>query len=149
MKLSTAESKWLKAAVHRQGKSSIILIITHICLWPEKDPIWLWGIKGKCQTCSFEFDLFFCTETQPSFVIRWWYPHSCCQLHEDDLPVSPWSKILDGRSWSYFDIYFAPFQHLNATLITPRLMILPSLRQWLLADLHWFFGQNMTSKGQT
>ena len=57
------------------------------------------------------------------------------------------SKILDRRSWSYLDI--APFPHTNATIITHRLMILPSLRQWLLADLHCFLGQNMTCKDQT
>ena len=37
----------------------------------------------------------------------------------------------------------------NATIITPRLMTLPLLQQWLLTDLHWFWGQNMTGKGQT
>ena len=62
---------------------------SHICcLWLEKDPIWF---GGKRLTCSFNFASFLCTETRPSFVIRWWYPHSCCQWHKEDLSDS-WIK---------------------------------------------------------
>ena len=39
------------------------------------------------------------------------------------------SNILDGRSWSYMDIELCSILHSNTTIITPRLMILPSLRQ--------------------
>ena len=42
-------------------------------------------------TCSLNFTSFLCTETHPSFVIRWWYHHSCCQWHKEDLSNS-WIK---------------------------------------------------------
>ena len=42
-------------------------------------------------TCSLNFASFLCTGTHPSFVIRWWYHHSCCQWHKEDLSNS-WIK---------------------------------------------------------
>ena len=51
----------------------------------------LYDMGEKRLTCSFNFASFLCTETHPSFVIRWWYPHSCCQWHEEDLSDS-WIK---------------------------------------------------------
>ena len=58
---------------------------SHICcLWLEKDPIWF--LRTKVNFASF-----LCTETHQSFVIRWWYHHSCCQWHKEDLSNS-WIK---------------------------------------------------------
>ena len=57
----------------------------------REGPCLILGNKGKCQTCSLNFASFVCTETQPSFVIRWWYPHSHCQWYEADLSDS-WIK---------------------------------------------------------
>ena len=49
------------------------------------------GLKSYLELCSLNFASFFYTETQPSFVIRRWYPHSYCQWHEEDLSDS-WIK---------------------------------------------------------
>ena len=43
---------------------------------------------AACTLCSF------CTKTQPSFVKRRWYSHSCCQWHDED-PSDIW--IIDTR----------------------------------------------------
>ena len=65
---------------------------SHICfLWPERDSYLIWGNKGKCRTCSLNFASFLSLETQLSFVIRWWYPHTSCQWHEEDFSDS-WIK---------------------------------------------------------
>ena len=114
---------------------------SHICcIWLEKDPIWFWV---KRLTCSFNFASFLCTETHDDDTIT----HAANDIKRIFLIVG--SKILDGRSWSYLDIELCTISTTNATIITHRLMILPSLRQWLLADLHWFWGHNMTGNGQT
>ena len=86
----------------------------------REGPYLIMGNKGKCQTCSLDFVCFSALKLNHPL------------LYDDDtlthaaycMKMTFLDQILDGRSWSYFDIYLAPFQHLNATLITPRLVIL-------------------------
>ena len=54
----------------------------------REGPCFILGNKGKCQNGSLNFASFLCNETQSFFFIRWWYPHSCCQWHEEDLSDS-------------------------------------------------------------
>ena len=114
----------------------------HICcLWLKKDPIWSWGTKENIKLAAWT--LFLCDETQPFFAIR-----CCCQWHEEDLS----DILIKDTRWKVMVILYywtLHTPHSNNTIITTRFMILSSLRQWLLADLHWFWGQNMTSEGQT
>ena len=117
------------------------------CLWPEKDPVCIWGTKVNVKLVAWTLHRF-CTETQPSFVIRWWYPHTCCKWNEEDLCDSwikdtRWKVMAILGYWTLHHFHTQTLQSLHQDLI-----ILPSLRQWLLADLHWFWGQNMTGKGQ-
>ena len=51
-------------------------------------PIWFLGTKVNL---SLNFASFLCNKIHPSFVIRWWYHHSCCQWHKEDLSNS-WIK---------------------------------------------------------
>ena len=76
----------------------IIMIIHTFVVYDSRRP--LYDFAEKRLTCSFNFASFLCTETRPSFVIRWWYPHSCCQWHKEDLSDS-WNK--DTR-WKVMDI---------------------------------------------
>ena len=118
----------------------IIMIIHTYVVYDSRGTLYDFGEKRL--TRSFNFESFLCTETRLSFVIRWWYPHSCCQWHKEDLSDS-WIK--DTR-WKVMVILgYWTLHHFH----TQTQHSLPSLRQWLLADLHWFLGQNMTSKDQT
>ena len=112
------------------------------CLWPEKDHIWFWGTKENIKLAAWTLHRFSAMELNHSLL----YDDSANDMKRTFLIV--WLKILDGSHGhtSYLTLHTP---HSNDTIITTRLMILPSLRQWLLADLHWFWGQNMTSKGQT
>ena len=77
---------------------------SHICcLWPEKDPIWFWGTKENIKLAAWTMHRFSAMKLNHSL------------LNYDDTPTHAandtkrtflivWSKILDGRSWSYFDI---------------------------------------------
>ena len=53
----------------------------------REGPYFIFGNKGKLVAWTS----FLCTETHPSFVIRWWYHHSCCKWHKEDLSNS-WIK---------------------------------------------------------
>ena len=70
------------------------------------------------------------TWTQPFFVIRWWYPNSCCQWHEEDLSES----LIKDTRWKvmvilgYWTLHHFHTQTLQSSRLV-RLMILPSLRQ--------------------
>ena len=122
----------------------IMLILTYVVYDSRRTLFDFWE-----QTCSLNFAWFLCTEAHPSFVIRWWYHHSCCQWHKEDLSNS-WIK--DTR-WKVMIIlgYWTLHHFHTQTLHSLHLdwWYFLSLRQWLLADLHWFMGQNMTGKGQT
>ena len=120
---------------------------SHICcLWQEKDPYLILGNKGKYQTCSLNFTSFLCDETQQFFSIRRWYPHSCCQWHEEDLS---YSLIKDTR-WKvmvilwYWTLQRFHIQTLQSSQLDSCYFLHCGNDFW-----HWFWGQNMTSKGQT
>ena len=81
-----------------------VFIATCICIWSTMYIIMLihtyvvydsrrtlFDFWEQRWTCSLNFASFLCTETHPSFVIRWWYHHSCCQCHKEDLSNS-WIK---------------------------------------------------------
>ena len=102
--------------------------------------------KGKCQTCSLNFASFLCDETQQFFVIRWWYPHSCCQWHEEDLSDS---LIKDTRWKVKVILWYWTLHHFHIQTLQSL-----QLDWWYFLHCgnyfwHWFWGQNMTSKGQT
>ena len=83
---------WLhNDSLYTKGFYCSLYLFTHMLSLTREGPYLIMGNKGKCQTCSLNFASFFCTETQPSFVIRWWYPHSCWQWHDEDLSDS-WIK---------------------------------------------------------
>ena len=74
----------------------------------------------------------------------WWYHHSCCQWHKEDLANSwikytRWKVMIILGYWTLHHFHTQTLQSLHLTL----------LRKWLLVDLHWFLGPNMTGKGQT
>ena len=93
--------QWLAVCKRFLLQHIFVYVIIHTYVVFEPRGVYLiLGNKGKYQTCSFNFASFLCDETQPFFVIR-----CCCQWHEDDLSDS---LIKD-------------------TIITTRLMILPSL----------------------
>ena len=69
-------------------------------------------------TCSLNFVSFLCTETHPSFVIRWWYHHSCCQWHKEDLSNSwikdtRWKVIIILGYWTLHHFHTQTLQSLH------------------------------------
>ena len=66
----------------------IVLIHTYVVYDSRRTLFDFWEQR---LTFSLNFTSFLCTETHPSFVIRWWYHHSCCQWHKEDLSNS-WIK---------------------------------------------------------
>ena len=77
-----------------------VFIATYICIWSTYIIIMLihtYVVYDSRRTLfdfweqSLNFASFLCTETDRSFVIRWWYHHSCCQWHKEDLSNS-WIK---------------------------------------------------------
>ena len=62
---------------------------SHILSMTREGPYMIFGEKGKLVALTLH--RFLCTGTRPSFVIRWWYPHACCQWHKEDLSDS-WIK---------------------------------------------------------
>ena len=65
-------------------RQCIFIMLIHTYVVYDSRTIWFLGTKVN-------FASFLCTETHPSFVIRWWYPHSCCQWHKEYLSNS-WIK---------------------------------------------------------
>ena len=65
----------------------IIMIIHTFVVYDSRRTLYDFGEKKV----NFNLTSFLCTETRPFFVIRWWYPHSCCQWHKEDLSDS-WTK---------------------------------------------------------
>ena len=72
---------------------------SHICyLWPEKDPIWFWGTKENIKLAAWTLHRFSAMKLNYSLL----YDDAANGMKRTFLIV--WSKIQNGRSWSYFDI---------------------------------------------
>ena len=89
-----------------------VLIATYICLcdnshicclWPEKDPIWILGTKVNVKLAAWTLHCFSAMKLNHSLLYDdYTLTHAANDMKRNFLIV--WSKILDGRSWSYFDI---------------------------------------------
>ena len=77
---------------------------SHICcLWPKKDPIWLWGTKVNVKLAALTLHRFSAPKlNHPLLYDDDTLTHPANDMKRTFLIVV--SKILDGRSWSYFDI---------------------------------------------
>ena len=72
---------------------------SHICcLWPEKDHIWFWGTKENIKLAALTLHHFSAMKLNHSLL----YDDAANDMKMTFLIV--WSKILDGRPWSYFNI---------------------------------------------
>ena len=77
---------------------------SHIwCLWHEKDPIWLWGTKVNVKLAAWTLHRFSALKlNHPLFYDDDTLTHADNGMMRTILIVG--SRILNGRSWSYFDI---------------------------------------------
>ena len=77
---------------------------SHICcLWPDKDLIWLWGTKVNVKIAAWTLHRFSAQKlNHPLLYDDGTLTHAANDIKRTFLIVG--SKILDGRSWSYFDI---------------------------------------------
>ena len=94
-------TQWLPVCKRFLLQHIFVYVIIHTytcCLWPEKDPIWFWGTMEDIKLAAWTLHRFSAMKLNHSLL----YDDAANDMKRTFLIV--WSKILDGRSWSYFDI---------------------------------------------
>ena len=96
-------TQWLPVCKRFLLQHIFVYVIIHTytctcCLWPEKDPFWFWGTKENIKLAAWTLHRFSAMKLNHALL----YDDVANDMKRTFLIV--WSKILDGKSWSYFDI---------------------------------------------